>query len=65
MKPKPDESPKAAPLLAWEVARVPEGAGSLKIGSVRCAAGASVRLTQEQADALNAALPGCLVFQGV
>lgn len=64
MKDQPDDKKKAAPLLAWEVARVPEG-GTLKVGQVRCAVGAQLRLTQEQADNLNAALPGCLVFQGI
>jgi hypothetical protein len=65
MKTKDKETPKAPALLSWEVAKVPEGAGSLKVGAVRCAVGAQLRLTQEAADTLNAALPGCLVFQGI
>jgi len=64
MKDQSEDKKKAAPLLAWEVARTPEG-GTLKIGAVRCAVGAQVRLTQEQADQLNAALPGCLLFVGI
>lgn len=52
-------------LLAWRVAKVPQGEPSLKIGAVRCAVGAQVRLSQAGADALNSALPGCLVFEGI
>jgi hypothetical protein len=58
MKTKTDE-PKAAPLLAWKVAKVPQ------IGGVRAAIGGEVKLTQEKADTLNKALPGCLEFQGI
>jgi len=65
MKTKDQDTKQAATLLSWEVARVPEGANSLKIGAVRCAVGAQVRLTQEDADKLLAALPRCLVFQGI
>lgn len=65
MKPKDQDESKAAPLLAWKVAKVPEGSSSLKIGAVRCAIGAQVKLTQADADKLNAALPGCVVFEGI
>jgi hypothetical protein len=64
MKTKDDET-KAAPLLAWVVAKVPADAGSLKIGAVRCSVGAQIRLTQADADKLNTALPGCVVFEGI
>ncbi len=65
MNPKTNDGKTAAPLLAWKVAKVPEGSSSLKIGAVRCAIGAQVKLTQADADKLNTALPGCVVFEGI
>lgn len=59
------EKEKAAHLLAWEVAKVPDGTSVLKAGGACCGLGAVVRLSQEQADTLNAALPGCVVFRGI
>jgi hypothetical protein len=65
MKTKDQDESKAAPLLVWKVEVVPAGSSSLKIGAVRCAIGAQVRLTQADADKLYAALPGCVVFEGI
>jgi hypothetical protein len=65
MNSKNDETPKAPALLSWEVARTPEGENTLKLGSVRAGIGGQVRMTQEHADAMNKALPGCLKLLGI
>lgn len=59
-----EDATKAAPLLVWKVAKVPEGEQTLKVGACRAAAGAEVRLTKEKAEAINGGLPGALVFIG-
>lgn len=65
MKTKDEDDKTAATLLTWEVAKVPEGEAALKIGSVRAGIGGQVRMTQEHADAMNKALPGCLKLVGI
>jgi hypothetical protein len=56
---------KDAPLLAWMVSKTPAGSNTLKVGDVRAGKGGILKLTREQADTLNKALPGCLEFQGI
>ncbi len=60
-----DEKEKASPLLVWEVTRTSQGENTLKIGDVRAGIGGQVRMSQEHADAMNKALPGCLKLVGI
>lgn len=65
MKTPKEEEAKAAPLMKWQVKKTPAGENTLKIGAVRAGVGGIVNLTQEQADALNKALPDCLQMIGI
>lgn len=67
MKTTTNETPKApeAPRLIWEVAKTLPDENTLKIGGVRAGIGGQVRMTQADADAMNAALPGCLKLVGI
>ena len=62
------KSPKAdkpEPTLRYVVAKAPPATGYLQVGKVRAYPGGIVNLTKSQAEAIDAASPGCLNFLGV
>jgi len=66
---KTDGAPKGkgAKALLWRVVKAPAGAKYVKIRSMRVYPGGrdQVPLTQEEADALNEACPGCVELIGL
>lgn len=68
MAKKPETQATAQPSalrMAWKVLKTPPGEATLKVGGVRAGVNGILQLTQDQADTLNKAIPGCVTLQGI